>query len=179
MTTSAERICCPLRRRVPASGQPDIAADGSPTIASDLLRVAGSQPIAGRIPSRAVLDPLGGSWRTKFDNDQGLTSGELRMFASALGLAEEEPQSYTVEGLARLLRRSGPLWIIGDDAFESNKILHARIVTAVRGDGSVDKTMVTLADPLTGGFLTEVFRKFADRLESKEAVNFGVGVYHW
>lgn len=131
------------------------------------------------MPPETLLDRLGGSWRTKYDADQGLTTAELRGFASALNLAEEGPASYTVEGLARLLDSVGPLWILADDSIEGNLLVHARIVTEVKGDGTADGTTVTLVDPVPGTFVTEPFTRFAQRLESTDAVTFGVGIYHW
>jgi hypothetical protein len=131
------------------------------------------------ITPETFLDGLGGSWRTKFDADQGLSSAEVKAFVAAMGLSEEGPASYTVEGLGRLLQSRGPLWVISDDDFEANKVVHARIVTAVKGDGSVDGTKVTLAEPLTGTFTEELFTRFSQRLEGKEAVDFGTGIFHW
>ena len=109
----------------------------------------------------------------------GSTSVELRAFATALGLSEERPQSHTVEGIARLLRSHGPLWVLSDDLFEGNHIAHVQIVTALKGDGSVDGTTVTLADSASGAFTTETFREFARRLETSDPVAVGVGVYHY
>jgi len=37
----------------------------------------------------------------------------------------------------------------------------------------------TLADPLSGRFVTEPFSKFEQRLEAPEVVGAGVGVFHW
>jgi hypothetical protein len=96
-----------------------------------------------------------------------------------MALTEEGPQSYTVEGLARLLQNKGPLWVITDDDFEANKVIHARVITVMKGDGSVDGTNLTLADPLTGAFAEETFATFSKRLKAKEAVDFGTGVFHW
>jgi hypothetical protein len=87
--------------------------------------------------------------------------------------------SYSVEGLARLLQQHGPLWVISDDTFDGNQIVHARIVTAVTGDGSGDGTTVTLVDPISGGFVTETFTRFEHWLEAPDAVKFGVGIHHW
>jgi hypothetical protein len=126
-----------------------------------------------------MLDSLGGSWRAKFDADQGLSGAELHAFTKALGLAEEGPMSYTVTGLARLLRSKGPLWAITDDDFEANRVVHARIVTAMRGDGTTDGTTVSLVDPASGTVVTESFAKFAARLEAPEPVSTGVGIFHW
>ena len=87
--------------------------------------------------------------------------------------------SYSVEGLARLLRSEGPLWTVSDDLFEGNNIVHVRIVTAMKGDGTVDGTTVTLADSASGTSVTESFRTFANRLEASDPVRFGAGIYHF
>ncbi|MFL6388958.1 MAG: papain-like cysteine protease family protein [Terriglobales bacterium] len=127
----------------------------------------------------AALDSLGGSWRAKFEADQGLSGSETHAFAQALGLTEDGPMSYSIEGLARLLKGKGPIWVITDDDFEANKVIHARIITAMHGDGTIDGTTLTLADPLSGRFVTEPFSKFEQRLEAPEVVGAGVGVFHW
>jgi hypothetical protein len=128
----------------------------------------------------ASLDALGGPWRGRYDTNTGLNAAQTRAFAAALGLTEEGAASYTVEGLASLLTQKGPLWAITDDDFgKGNRIVHARIVTAVRGDGTPDGTTVTLADPASGTIDTETFRVFAGRLEASEPVRFGTGVFHW
>jgi hypothetical protein len=125
------------------------------------------------------LDSLGGAWRAAFDANKGLTTGELQGFAQAVGLKQEGPISYTPEGLARLLRDNGPLWVLSDDAIENNLVVHLRIVTAMRGDGTVNGTTVTLADSATGTLVTEPFTEFARRLEATDPVRFGVGIYHF
>jgi len=127
----------------------------------------------------ALVDSLGGSWRAKYDADTGLTTADLRGFVQALGVGEEGPASYSVEGLARLVANHGPLWVVSDDSFDHNQVVHARIVTGVKGDGTVDGTSVILVDPIPGTFVTEPFATFAQRLESDDVVNFGVGIYHW
>jgi hypothetical protein len=126
-----------------------------------------------------AMDSLGGSWRAAYDANQGLTLGELQGFARAIGLSEEGPAGYTPEGLARLLDAHGPLWVVSDDTVESNLVVHARIVTAVRGDGKADGTTVTLADSATGTLVSEPFTEFARRLEATDPVGFGAGIYHF
>jgi hypothetical protein len=126
-----------------------------------------------------VLDDLGGDWRGKFDRNEGLTLVELRAFLAALELVEEGAQSYTPEGLARLLAEAGPLFAVGDDSIENNRIVHVRIITAVKGDGTPEGTTVTLADSATGTMITERFSSFAARHESTDSVRFGVGVFHF
>lgn len=127
----------------------------------------------------AMLDSLGGAWRSKFDSDQGLSGAQMHAFTKALGLIEEGPRSYSVEGLARLLKNSGPLWSITDDDFQANKVVHARIITAIHGDGTLDGTMLNMADPLTGTLTTESFKTFARRLEAPEPVQTSAGIFHW
>jgi hypothetical protein len=126
-----------------------------------------------------ALDKIGGPWRAKFDANSALTSSEVADFAKAIGLTEEGPMSYSVKGLADLLEAKGPLWTIGDNDFDNDNIVHARIVTAMKGDGTVDGTIVTLADPTTGTFITEPFKKLAQRLEGNEPVKVGRGIFHW
>ena len=127
----------------------------------------------------AVLDALGGEWRAKFDAGAGLTVAELRAFLAALHLVEEAVQSYTPEGLANLLAGNGPLLEVGDDAVENNLVVHVRVVTAVRGDGSAAGTTVTLADPASGTSVSEPFSEFDHRHASADAAQFGVGIFHF
>jgi len=127
----------------------------------------------------SVLDQLGGDWRTKFDANEGLSAAEFRAFAGVLNLVEEGPASYTPQGLARLLTERGPLLEIGDDGIENNKIVHVRIITAVRGDGSADGTTVTLADSATGTIVTEPFSEFDRRHGATDAVDVGLGLFHY
>lgn len=128
----------------------------------------------------ATLDAMGGPWRGRYDADTALTAGDLREFTAALGLAEESATTYTVDGLVALLSAHGPLWVITDDVFgPGNRLVHARIVTAVRGDGTPKGTTVVLADSATGGTESEPFEDFARRLEASEAVAFGTGIFHW
>jgi Papain-like cysteine protease AvrRpt2 len=128
---------------------------------------------------QTAMDSLDGGWRAAFDADKGLTLGELQGFAAAVGLAEEAPASYTPEGLARLLEAHGPLWIISDDAVEANLVVHAQIITAIRGDGTTAGTTITLADSASGTLVTESFEDVGRRLEAGDPISFGAGIYHF
>ncbi len=128
----------------------------------------------------AALDALGGDWRAKHDADTPVTAAELRDFTTALALSEEGPASYTPAGLANLLAAHGPVWVISDDDFGAgNRLVHARIVVALRGDGTPDGTTVRLANSASGTFESEPFTEFARRLEADEPVAFGVGVFRF
>jgi hypothetical protein len=131
------------------------------------------------IAIKDLLDRLGGDWRKKFDNNEGLTANQIRAFFAALGLVEEGPASYTPEGLARLLASKGPLLEIGDDSIDNNRVVHVRIITAVRGDGTPQGTEVKLADSATGTIVPESFTDFDKRHSSTDPVRFGVGLFHF
>ena len=126
-----------------------------------------------------VLDGIGGEWRGKFDRNEGLTATQLRAFLAALNLVEEGPQSYTPEGLARLLANDGPQLEIGDDGIENNMIAHVRIITAVRGTGKFTGTQVSLADSAAGTIVTETFTEFDRRHGANDPVQVGVGLFHF
>jgi hypothetical protein len=126
-----------------------------------------------------VLRGVGDVWLSKFDAGKGLTTAELAAFARGLGLIDQPPTRYSVVGLARLLHDHGPLWVVSDDPVESNNTVHLRVVTAMKGDGSPEGTMVTLADSASGGFVAESFADFARDLEAPDPVAFGAGVYHF
>ena len=70
--------------------------------------------------------------------------------------------------------------MITDDAFgPGNKLVHIRIVTAVRGDGTPAGTTVVLVDSANGTAAPEAFTDLAARLEATEAVAFGTGIFHF
>jgi hypothetical protein len=69
---------------------------------------------------------------------------------------------------------------VTDDNFgPGNLLVHVRIVTAVRGDGTPDGTTVVLANSASGRLESEKFTTFAGRLEASEAVAFGTGIFHF
>ena len=61
------------------------------------------------------------------------------------------PVSYTVDGLAELLR-TGPLWVATLEEFSKNKKNpHVRVITGMTGDGSPKNTLLTIYDPWKKG----------------------------
>lgn len=84
-----------------------------------------------------------GYW-SQYYNDR-LPADDTRMFGY-WGLTLESPQSYTVEGFARLVSY-GPLWV----ATDLNGGGHAVVVAGLRGDGTPDRTMVKIYDPWERG----------------------------
>lgn len=131
------------------------------------------------LPVEAVLDGLGGTWRARYDRNEGLSVVDFRAFVTALGLVEDAPQSYTPAGLATLLSEVGPLLAIGDDGVDNNKISHARVVDSIRGDGTLDGTAVMVADSATGAFVSMTFRAFDDLHGTTDPLSLGLGLIHF
>jgi hypothetical protein len=52
----------------------------------------------------------GSQYQTMVKNDQGLLGRDKPAFLAAAGLQSEAPQDYTVEGMAELIQKYGPLW---------------------------------------------------------------------
>ena len=84
----------------------------------------------------AVTGPTGGL-STSFQN--------IQAFADSHGLILHAPQTWTVEGLADLLR-GGPLWVGGWVPTG-----HAYVIAAMKGDGTPGETYITIYDPWPPG----------------------------
>jgi hypothetical protein len=73
---------------------------------------------------------------------EGLNPADFPTLASAWGLTTEPVQSYTIDGLRKMVESKGPLWVAaGVPGF------HAIVVTGIYSDGSVDSTFVRINDP--------------------------------
>ncbi|MFI0446840.1 papain-like cysteine protease family protein [Actinomadura sp. 6N118] len=131
------------------------------------------------ITIQTAADRAGPAFRAKLDAGQGLAAEEVPAYATALGLRQEGPQSYLPRGIRRLLESYGPLWVIGDDAYENNRLVHATIVTGINGDGSAEGTRVTIIDPADASTKEIGFIQLARLIESTDAVRTGLGVFHW
>ena len=96
----------------------------------------------------------------------------------AVGLTERPPQSFTPQGLARLLS-AGPVLTVGDDGVRTNHVVHVRIVTQMKGDGTPEGTQVIAADSAAGTEVPFDFVTFARNLEAPEPVATGLGVFQF
>ena len=129
--------------------------------------------------TEAVLDGLGGSWRGRYDQGQGISLLDFRAFVAALGLVEETPQRYTADGLARLLAEAGPLVALGDFTVINGLVVRVRIVSAVKDDGSPDGTIVTVADTDVGSLVPMTFAAFDQSHDPASAITPGTGLFHY
>ncbi len=87
-------------------------------------------------PGDAALGPSGGL-NASYNN--------VKAFADSWGLDFHPPQSWTVRGIAELLRR-GPLWVAG--WVPSG---HAVVYGSIHGDGTPDGTLIVIYDPWPPG----------------------------
>jgi hypothetical protein len=109
-------------------------------------------------------------------DQNGLDKG----FAPGSPLSEEPGNPVTVDGLLNLLQKYGPLWLIADDSIDNNKLVHARIVTALKGDGTADGTEVTCIDTAKGDFAPpESFKTFLQKITSADAEEVDLGMLHY
>lgn len=80
----------------------------------------------------------------------GLLPGpdNIREFGRGLGWTMHYPQTWTVAGLAGLLRRK-PVWAVGGGASPGGGWLHAIVLSAIWSDGAEDAsgTMLRIHDP--------------------------------
>ncbi|MCC7154661.1 MAG: hypothetical protein IT161_08805 [Bryobacterales bacterium] len=130
--------------------------------------------------TETVLGDLGGEWLAAYKSGQALTVPQLHALGQALALSEEPRNAVTVDGLLQLLRKHGPLWVIADDSIDNNKLVHARIVTALKGDGAVGNTQVTYIDTATGDFAPpESFTTFLQKFTSADAGTVDIGMLHY
>ncbi len=102
---------------------------------------------------------------TRFDDDNGLPINESEdFFINTLGLTGI-PISYSISGLIDLLKNKGPLLILTDDDLSTNTAFHARIITRIHGDESLECTYVVSNDPWGGRVSYESFENFNKRYQ--------------
>lgn len=127
-----------------------------------------------------VAKMAGSNYVIAFQQDTGLNGDEFREFASALGLAVEEPQNFSPAGYNDLLAAHGPLWVASRlDKGSSNSRRHIRVLRGTSGDGSFDGTTAFVLDPDGGRDYQESITLFAKELEeiAREEIGDGNDLY--
>jgi hypothetical protein len=66
----------------------------------------------------------------------------VKKFADSHGLEMHAPQSWSVDGLADLLKSQGPLWVAGNVPSG-----HAFVIAGMEGDGTPEGTRLIIYDP--------------------------------
>lgn len=128
-----------------------------------------------------ALATVGKQWGDLFTADTGLPGDQKSAFLTAAGLIAEPPQSYSLEGWEQLLRNYGPIWVTTDEAPGKAWAIHARVITAIKGDGTPEKTFFTIVDPAGGKQYQESIATFIPKYE-EEVIRSGymrIQVVHW
>lgn len=122
-----------------------------------------------------VMDRAGPAYRTKFDNNQGISGAEKPDFLNSLGLQSEGPQNYTVQGWLSLLKQFGPLWVTTNEGSAQAYSPHARVLKGMFGDGSPDATFLKIVDPAGGTEYSESITTFTKKFEDIARQDLGDG----
>ncbi|WP_160714205.1 glycoside hydrolase family protein [Chitinophaga solisilvae] len=122
-------------------------------------------------PIETVIGSIGATWLEKFRNNRTLMAAEKESFLRAAGMDFEYPQSLTIQGWERLLRNYGPIWVTTAEGTDARFGIHARIMTAIRGDGTPDGTQLTIVDPARGTVYQERFSEFLTKFEREVRVS--------
>jgi Papain-like cysteine protease AvrRpt2 len=102
-----------------------------------------------------VMDQAGPAYRTKFENNHGLSHSEKDHFLAALGLYEEPATRYTAAILFSLMQVYGPLLITTVEVPTQDFAIRARVLTGICGDGSLENTYLQVNNPTDGQINTE------------------------
>lgn len=123
------------------------------------------------IPS--ALGKIGSTYLELFRRNQALSGSDKAGFLFSMGLKAEAPQNYTAEGWATLIRQHGPLWVTTNEGTQKDFSIHARVMSAIFGDGSVSGTTVVVYDPADGQVHTETLGIFARKFEDVARLDLG------
>ncbi len=124
-----------------------------------------SLPIERVMATADVNDP-GFGYLSMFQNNQGLPPGDTGRYTRAIGLRVAPPVNFTVAGWRSTMQQHGALGVVGLSPF-----LHIRVISEMKGDGTVFGTFMTVHDPGDAAPYTEVFVTFAQRYESAANIN--------
>jgi Papain-like cysteine protease AvrRpt2 len=129
-----------------------------------------------------AMKAIGQTYFDIFNKDTGLDAADKPGFLIAAGLKAEAPQNYAAEGWAKLIDLHGPLWVTTNEGVLSTAAgpkkqfaIHARIVTAIFGDGTPAGTTMVVVDPADGKVHTETMLVFAKRFEDVARIDVGPG----
>lgn len=121
------------------------------------------------VPSAMKLigEPYGSIYTRGTQPDgSGLMAAEKPELLRRMKLVAEPPMNYTVQGFVTLFRQKAPLWVTTDEGNDwENPAIHARIITGIQGDGTVNGTLLTIIDPATGTTYQERFAVLAKKYE--------------
>lgn len=110
-------------------------------------------------------DP-GQGYLNMFRANQGLPPANTGRYTRAIGMRVEPPINFSLVGWRNQLQQNGAIGVVGLSPF-----LHIRVISELKGDGSVFGSFVTVHDPGMATPYKEVFVTFAQRYEAAATVN--------
>ncbi len=128
-----------------------------------------------------ALAEIGQRWVDVYTADTGLLSADKVDFVAQAGLVAEPPQNFGIQDWEYLLRTYGPIWVTTDEAPGLPWAIHARVITAIRGDGTPGNTRLTIIDPAGGRTYRETFAVFWPKYEEevRRTGHTRIQVLHW
>ncbi|WP_123691652.1 papain-like cysteine protease family protein [Delftia acidovorans] len=124
---------------------------------------------------QTVMTAAGPQYLAQFNSNIGLKGSDKPKFLSTLGLKSEAPRNYTIDGWGQLLRQHGPVWVTTDEGTNGLFAIHARVLTAVQGDGTANGTSFGIVDPADGLVHTETVAEFVRKFEQVARDDMGIG----
>ena len=96
----------------------------------------------------------------------GLPPADTGQYTRSLGLRVGPAACFPVRGWQGLMGRVGAVGVVGLSPF-----LHIRVISEMKGDGSVFGTFFTVHDPGKTAAYTESFMTFTERYEAAATVS--------
>ncbi len=112
----------------------------------------------------------------------GMSGAEKVDFIADAGLVAVPAMNPSIGGWADMVANYGPLWMTTDEAAGPGFSIHARLLTAIRGDGTAEGTMLHFINPSSGAQVQERFRDFLGKFESEAATPgrpLRIQIVHW
>lgn len=128
-----------------------------------------------------ALAQTGPHWLDLYKRNVGLPGKQHGDFFAAAGLMAEPLQSFSIEGWEQLLRNYGPVIITANENPGKAWAMHARVLTAIKGDGTPEKTFFTIVDPNGGRTYQESIAVFIPKYEDeiRRTGDSRIQVAHW
>lgn len=116
---------------------------------------------------------LSGKFQVIYETNAGLLPKDQPDLLKEAGMRQEAPQNYTVDGWVSLLKSHGPLWVTTAIGAAKPFAVHARVLIAIKGDGTPGGTTLRIVDPGDGSESTATVAAFARQMEALARLDLG------
>lgn len=117
-------------------------------------------------PGYVPYPGINGYLALRYDPNRGLPPADTGRYTRSIGLRVGPAACFPVQGWVGLMQRNGAIGVVG-----LTPGLHIRVITEMKGDGSVFGTFFTIHDPLRRAPYRENFITFTERYEAAATVN--------